>query len=99
MRISDWSSDVCSSDLRLSRCRAGEPLPQVVDLAREDERREGPQLRGDLRDAPGVAVRRLLLDRQVAPIVEPRDDAGIGGDGRLEDLGHGDRVYRSAERR
>src|SRR3546814_13136964 len=23
MRISDWSSDVCSSDLRLARCRSG----------------------------------------------------------------------------
>src|SRR3546814_10441856 len=23
MRISDWSSDVCSSDLRLHRCRSG----------------------------------------------------------------------------
>src|SRR3546814_8662984 len=25
MRISDWSSDVCSSDLWLCHCRAGEP--------------------------------------------------------------------------
>src|SRR3546814_2714275 len=43
MRISDWSSDVCSSDLRLSRLRRGR-LPEDLFLRAEPV----PGLREDL---------------------------------------------------
>src|SRR3546814_16846007 len=36
MRISDWSSDVCSSDLRIVVQRAGDVIPQVVDNLTRD---------------------------------------------------------------
>src|SRR3546814_20591000 len=37
MRISDWSSDVCSSDLEFERCRAGTALGAVDDdIVREN---------------------------------------------------------------
>src|SRR3546814_5774952 len=66
MRISDWSSDVCSSDLRhraLANQRRIDALPDFVDDAGDlDPRREGPR-RTDL-----VAV----LDDQRVREVEPR---------------------------
>src|SRR3546814_19862397 len=31
MRISDWSSDVCSSDLHATACRSGHRAPVVAD--------------------------------------------------------------------
>src|SRR3546814_7342758 len=35
MRISDWSSDVCSSDLNHGRLIANKPTRELVDMARE----------------------------------------------------------------
>src|SRR3546814_13352750 len=34
MRISDWSSDVCSSDLRSCERRASFPRPQLIEIGR-----------------------------------------------------------------
>src|SRR3546814_7887091 len=55
MRISDWSSDVCSSDLLVATLRP--PRPQQAEIAqaqlqRLTERvREDPAVRASLRDA------------------------------------------------
>src|SRR3546814_12939367 len=51
MRISDWSSDVCSSDLALE---AGGDHPQEGEDEGhgDDEKRHGP---ADARDGPGLA--------------------------------------------
>src|SRR3546814_2667465 len=60
-RISDWSSDVCSSDLRLTRARLGEYAaagwftPQEVDMLATGAGRRAAlnwarTLRGDRRD-------------------------------------------------
>src|SRR3546814_1017513 len=35
MRISDWSSDVCSSDLMLENIRYGAVVERLVDMARQ----------------------------------------------------------------
>src|SRR3546814_1479018 len=43
MRISDWSSDVCSSDLRLVDIESA-ILPEPVYPAREDRRRDSEGL-------------------------------------------------------
>src|SRR3546814_19047458 len=40
MRISDWSSDVCSSDLRTGRCDVAEDVATALAQAREDALRE-----------------------------------------------------------
>src|SRR3546814_1354280 len=56
MRISDWSSDVCSSDLDWSQQRGREGLPRlfgVVGLARDTLHSEAPEL---ARDADHVVV-------------------------------------------
>src|SRR3546814_16602325 len=37
MRISDWSSDVCSSDLRLAPGQVLEQLLEVLDVLRRDQ--------------------------------------------------------------
>src|SRR3546814_9972820 len=95
MRISDWSSDVCSSDLTL--------LDQVEGLA--DHRVEQVRvvdaqqhvLLARLRHH-GLAVRRRvghrLLDQDVAAVLHRRKrDRGVGGRGRQ----HMDGVRRSEE--
>src|SRR3546814_4295341 len=84
MRISDWSSDVCSSDLRIGRTRPGKG------------RRLG---RGDLRlDPLGRAARKYLaLDRAhlaFEPVDALRDRAiilRIGHAGPETEAGGGDR--------
>src|SRR3546814_16906575 len=80
MRISDWSSDVCSSDLRLAACR------REVEL----NRRLSPDVYlgvADVLDAAGepcehvVVMRRMPADRRLstlvlegAPVEEALDD-------------------------
>src|SRR3546814_18412872 len=68
MRISDWSSDVCSSDLKLRRLEEGGgpvgALDQRLDLARQHGRQPEPK-----------------LDRTLQPILER---LVVDPDGRLE---------------
>src|SRR3546814_3091587 len=60
MRISDWSSDVCSSDLRFPAVDAVAAVHLGVEAADPgiDGRRLGPGLGGDL----GAAVVAALLE-------------------------------------
>src|SRR3546814_7198178 len=78
MRISDWSSDVCSSDLR--RVRPGDPdeLDGHVTLSMgEDEARQRWELHG-----PDGAVRRGDLKPRVAgfdfPMLRSLAQQGVG---------------------
>src|SRR3546814_14057539 len=66
MRISDWSSDVCSSDL-------GQPLPAPGDVAGQF----GPlRPREAEQDCPGIAFQNRRDIRQVDTIVTPVEIAG-----------------------
>src|SRR3546814_6693717 len=64
MRISDWSSDVCSSDLRLAQAAVGRQaradgdgpeLVEVVELARRHGLAHRDQV-GELDHLPGIAA-------------------------------------------
>src|SRR3546814_9277998 len=76
MRISDWSSDVCSSDLRLAAAhRLGQGDRRVVGRAHDERLQQQlhrhlgagaePQLAGRLRGGPG-GDRDLPVGRQVS---------------------------------
>src|SRR3546814_6189961 len=68
MRISDWSSDVCSSDLRpLAAARAGHPR-LCAQLARS-----AAPLRAAARLRPGRAAGEAEPDPQRAPRDRPAD--------------------------
>src|SRR3546814_8099911 len=57
MRISDWSSDVCSSDLALpARHRALAPVPRRHAIERLEPLARGPNARARqrVRDVPGI---------------------------------------------
>src|SRR3546814_18428235 len=84
MRISDWSSDVCSSDLRgLSR----HPQAYLSDADAADDRRCDPPAGGDLRlrGAPQhqtvalrrskLSARRAAVGAEPAPLRVPRSRA------------------------
>src|SRR3546814_8677527 len=78
MRISDWSSDVCSSDLPLilTSCVNGALMPVELEQAIEAawERREKiTPADADLRETVGRAIE--LLDGGMARVAEP-DGAG-----------------------
>src|SRR3546814_3094636 len=73
MRISDWSSDVCSSDLKARGCRSGGDHARredqlVIDMNVADERQE-ERFRRDIRDE--------LLDRAIHLVVG--DTVQFGG--------------------
>src|SRR3546814_3587734 len=69
MRISDWSSDVCSSDLDVGTVR------RLLDLARDADPRI--HARGGRRipqgPAEGPALRRSRLDREPGVRADPPD--------------------------
>src|SRR3546814_19261289 len=75
MRISDWSSDVCSSDL------AHAPRPSYGDA--------GPARRDGRRGVAGMSekIRILLVDDQsligvgFRPVLEAEDDMAVVGEG------------------
>src|SRR3546814_1491507 len=87
MRISDWSSDVCSSDLvnapqRTARVAAGQrrlagagitfrPLPRAVDAQHE----KGKSPRSDALEG-GQSVRDLLIARAEAPLEQQQVEIG-----------------------
>src|SRR3546814_15542887 len=50
MRISDWSSDVCSSDLRLDQRPDDTPRDQSDRYAQADQRREFRAIQHEVRD-------------------------------------------------
>src|SRR3546814_1887847 len=60
MRISDWSSDVCSSDLSAPRPSAGWPTPfrleSVATPPVENQELKSPRLQGDARLCGGLPV-------------------------------------------
>src|SRR3546814_4827638 len=86
MRISDWSSDVCSSDLVVER---GDVDAGVADLAVDVRARRGVfAVQGDGVEDGGKA-RGRLADGQVM-------EAAGGALGRAFAGGHADRVFAGA---
>src|SRR3546814_19545280 len=76
MRISDWSSDVCSSDLHEARIDVGDA--GLCEQAVEEEAGEVFEVAdGDLQEVIHVAGQRVAGDDFV-PLV---DEVGQGGDG------------------
>src|SRR3546814_12381586 len=89
MRISDWSSDVCSSDLPLHLCDRQQPRGHV------------PEHRAVERTQPGSSqdLRQMLATARVPPVVNGeigRTGADLLGD-ELQKGGR--RVLRSEKRR
>src|SRR3546814_21145367 len=90
MRISDWSSDVCSSDLTSGACAAQTPAHRVVPQARArmplgEVGRMGGDLVGDdaVLHVLAVGQAQMLLRRDVAEHrrAEPADHRGADGAG------------------
>src|SRR3546814_3826311 len=80
MRISDWSSDVCSSDLvNGPRDKIAEELAEVADAANEAERHEEV---GDLLFAVVNYARKLGVDAESA-----LRDANLKFAGRFAEIG------------
>jgi len=65
-----------------------EPVAQHVDLTREDQRRHSRELGGRRGGLGRVGPRRLLLDGQGAPVIEARDDSGVGVHNSFEGVDH-----------
>src|SRR3546814_4297526 len=81
MRISDWSSDVCSSDLGLRLARLHPALQRGRSPIRDQERQDRPRRRAQgrgveevegLTAAPTNHQSRLLLHRMPAELVAHR---------------------------
>src|SRR3546814_3589306 len=83
MRISDWSSDVCSSDLRLLELAGGNDgieLPSAEEhrLSRDREGRHGTvvdrETAGD-HDKPGIGARAVEQERRghCSAVAEPAE--------------------------
>src|SRR3546814_4233579 len=93
MRISDWSSDVCSSDLGIRpptlaaqlRCDEKELPDREVRHREEREEREaeGGAVPGEGHGNTRILDRRLLRDRL--------DDVGVTEDGRPHQAGDAER--------
>src|SRR3546814_9748370 len=98
MRICDWSSDVCSSDLR-TRPAGGDPAAGPRGVVQRRRRRPGDTLacrrRGGADRMAGTADRLRPADRRVAGVAErgrehpavaaPARAAGLGAGGRSEE--------------
>src|SRR3546814_18551440 len=89
MRISDWSSDVCSSDLEL----AAVPEAHIEHRRLDDDPRVHPVLLDDARmaDAPdAIPVLRQPLEQvigldRLAAVADEAENArdGVGGERRI----------------
>src|SRR3546814_2836569 len=77
MRISDWSSDVCSSDLRPD-ARAGEQAQRVLAhrLEVEDGARLARTVGGDRTDALGEEVKPLPHQHEARAGQQPVQNEG-----------------------
>src|SRR3546814_13833370 len=65
MRISDWSSDVCSSDLRRRpRIADGRPVPPSHPHAQAAPARQGRRPAATARSGPPVTCRNYFTSRQ-----------------------------------
>src|SRR3546814_9907487 len=82
MRISDWSSDVCSSDLEEQKDRAedrardeklgrADPEYEVAELPQAAERQLEPD-REEQQDDPQLAEERDVLGRADRDMLQPR---------------------------
>src|SRR3546814_4597301 len=73
MRISDWSSDVCSSDLAISgaSCTIRPPRPIAIEQQQGDADHNGAvgQVEGRPVPAGGVEIEKIV-DRAMLPAVE-----------------------------
>src|SRR3546814_14666013 len=86
MRISDWSSDVCSSDLRRAPFFAGE-LAQLFALAKEEPQLDILALKGSYAGAMGMG--------QFMPSSYRNWAKDGDGDGRRDLLDHKPDVFAS----
>src|SRR3546814_16733517 len=85
MRISDWSSDVCSSDL----ADADEQLAAAVLVEEDDARIELARLREQEIERHGLSRTRRADDREIAEITLVKVEEIRPCRGRLE---QGDRI-------
>src|SRR3546814_2936177 len=106
MRISDWSSDVCSSDLRLSRQaarRSGDDRDAEDDAAGEgiadrEPRGRDRAVRREIRRCLGAcAATRKGTRADLRPPLRPSEYRGGAGDGGARDERGCDRT-RPADR-
>src|SRR3546814_14752671 len=99
MRISDWSSDVCSSDLarEVDRRfaflpRRGDFLERLVDLARRVDLAD--------RDALDQNAGAILVEQLLHPLLDLRLDFDAPGADRLDEVEIGDRrAHRTLDRK
>src|SRR3546814_16622777 len=87
MRISDWSSDVCSSDLKTVGTGRGRQagMSGPSQAAGSDEAESGPLGRSDLARAVArlagvrvLVVGDIMLDRFVFGVAERSDERRVG---------------------
>src|SRR3546814_12159372 len=70
MRISDWSSDVCSSDLRIFVARRASEVIEVLEAADKARRETGGTLAGYVAYEAGLA-----LEQRLFPLADQRSGA------------------------
>src|SRR3546814_8088414 len=80
MRISDWSSDVCSSDLPFPRVLLEEALLGYPARTADERKRAAGDIGRDVRPHLGVIVRETRLgDSRVGPVEPVRmGEHGLG---------------------
>src|SRR3546814_5706709 len=70
MRISDWSSDVCSSDLRVVKLRRDD-LDDFTGTLRKMVRKSGePVIRGAVTQAMRILGRQFVMGRSIGEALE-----------------------------
>src|SRR3546814_3952324 len=92
MRISDWSSDVCSSDLARHRERAGVAAVGIVGAA--DEAAVAPATQAETAGTAGRAAARVLVRVRRVGGEEVRPEVAVEridhlGDREVAGAGHG----------